>query len=367
MNIVAHKERIYFLDAMRSILMTLGIVLHSANVFSDSPWAIQNIQTSEFFSSLVLFIHQFRMPAFFIVSGFFCHMTLSKYGHRQFMNVRIPRILIPLVITAISINSIQNGLLVEYQEASLGLLTIDYWLQGKWVSHLWFLNCLIYYFLFAAILYSYFPRILYKLGYFVSSFVTHSKGLYLFILPVFSLLLLKISYLVPQPPYDIYDLSIAESIKYSIFFLFGILVNFRRDLLWELMRPSIVKITGVLIFLVVFLLIPTESSGIFYLFNLYVKALIPWVLCSLCFWIFHKYFNKRSTFFSYLSEASYTIYLFHHLFVILYGIILINLDLNLFLKFIILVIATFSTTVFIHNQLIIKLPIFRYLFNGKRG
>ena len=74
MSNVVNDERLHYLDAMRSILMILGIVLHSANVFSDSDWAIQNIDTSVYFSYLVEVIHLFRMPAFFIVSGFFCHI-----------------------------------------------------------------------------------------------------------------------------------------------------------------------------------------------------------------------------------------------------------------------------------------------------
>jgi len=367
MNSTISQERIYFLDAMRSILMTLGIILHSANVFSESQWAIQNLQTSEFFSSLISFIHRFRMPAFFIVSGFFCHMTLSRYGHRLFINVRIPRILVPLAITAISLNSIQNWLLMEYQEAALNLLTMDYWLQGKWLSHLWFLNCLVYYFLIASILYAYSSKFLHKIGSLTSTFIIRSKGLYLFSLPLFSLLLVKISYLVPDPPNHIYDLSISEFIKYSVYFVFGVLAGFRRELLWELMQPNRVKIVGVLILSAVFLYLPTEQSSLCHLFNLYIYALFPWLLCFLCFFIFYKYFNTKSAFFSYLSEASYTIYLFHHLFVILYGIILINTELNIYLKFIILVIATFSTTALIHRYLILKSPVLRYLFNGKRG
>ncbi len=367
MNTSNSHKRIYFLDAMRGVLMTLGIILHSANVFSESPWAIQNIQTSVFFSDLVSFIHLFRMPAFFIVSGFFCHMTLSRYGHNLFINVRIPRIVIPLAITAISLNSIQNWLLMEYQGVTFNLLTADYWLQGKWVSHLWFLNCLVYYFLIASILYAYFSKFLQKLGSLICRLILNSKGLYLFVLPLLSLAFVKISYLVPEPPNHIYDLSISESIRYSIYFVFGVLAGFRRELLWELMQPNWTKLVGILLISAVFLNIPADQSSLTYLFDLYANALYPWLLCFSCFFIFYKYFNTRSGFFSYLSGASYTIYLFHHLFVILYGLILVNIKLGIFLKFTILVTSTFFTTALIHQYLILKLPVLLYLFNGKRG
>ncbi len=365
MNPPTSQERIYFLDAMRSTLMTLGIILHSANVFSESQWAIQNMQTSAFFSSLVSFIHLFRMPAFFIVSGFFCHMTLKRYGHRLFINIRLPRILIPLAITAISLNSIQNWLLMGYQGTALNLLSIDYWLQGGWVSHLWFLNCLVYYFLVASILYAYTPNFIAKMGRFAFTIINRSKGLYLLAFPLLSLLLLKISYLVPEPPNNIYNLSISESIRYSLFFVFGALIGYRRELLWNLMRPNTVMICGALL-LASSLYMTTEPGSTAYLYRVYINALLPWLMCFLCFFFFYKYFNSESVFFTYLSEASYTIYLFHHLFVIFYGIILINTDLNVFLKFIILITATFTTTALIHQYLILKSPVLRYLYNGKR-
>jgi len=347
--------------------MTLGIVLHSANVFTDTQWAIQNNQTSEFFSYLVDLIHAFRMPAFFIVSGFFCHMTLSRYGSKLFLSTRIPRILIPLLVVAISLNTLQNWILSDYHETDFTIFTIEYWLQGKWISHLWFLNCLIYYFFTAALLHTFIPKTLTYSSDLLSRLMLSSNGLYLFIAPVVTLIFLKVSYQIPEFPFNAYNLCIAESIKYAPFFIFGSLLGYNRNLMHDFIKTKAIFTIITALFFIAYIFIPTDKTSTHYIFDLYIHSLIPWILCVLCFKFFNRFFNKESGFFSYLSEASYTIYLFHQFFVIAYGIVLINTELNIILKFIILISTTFISTHIIHKYFILKFDTARYMFNGKKN
>ena len=96
------------------------------------------------------------MPAFFIVSGYFCLLTIKRYGPQKFFNVRIKRIVIPLVTTAITLNTIQI-LILNYT----GWKNIDfetYVLTGGWISHLWFLVNLIVYFSIAFLCAKYFSQ-----------------------------------------------------------------------------------------------------------------------------------------------------------------------------------------------------------------
>ncbi|MDB4749990.1 acyltransferase family protein, partial [Rubripirellula sp.] len=66
------------LDALRAIAMLLGIVLHSAFSFAPIPWIVRDSQQSEFFYYLVSFIHGFRMPLFFLISGFFHRNAMAQ-------------------------------------------------------------------------------------------------------------------------------------------------------------------------------------------------------------------------------------------------------------------------------------------------
>ena len=77
MNYANNRERIDYMDSMRATLMMLGVFVHSVQKYnySDEPATIM--------MNVALFLHIFRMPAFFVVSGFFCHFTLQRYNTRK--------------------------------------------------------------------------------------------------------------------------------------------------------------------------------------------------------------------------------------------------------------------------------------------
>ena len=69
-------ERIHSLDALRAVMLLLGLVVHSSMSYGVNfhlfGWKIQDPQdTNFFFDILVLFLHDFRMPVFFVIAGFF--------------------------------------------------------------------------------------------------------------------------------------------------------------------------------------------------------------------------------------------------------------------------------------------------------
>lgn len=86
------------LDALRAIAMLLGIVLHGALAFAPIPWAVNDTQQSEVFYWLFAFIHGFRMPLFFMLSGFFTAMMWRKRGLLNLIKHRLLRIALPLLI-----------------------------------------------------------------------------------------------------------------------------------------------------------------------------------------------------------------------------------------------------------------------------
>ncbi|TWT61598.1 hypothetical protein [Rubinisphaera italica] len=64
-------SRIHYIDAMRGVMMALGIVLHSANVFCvNNTWEVHAPTTHWVFDVLSKCIHLFRMPVFFITAVF---------------------------------------------------------------------------------------------------------------------------------------------------------------------------------------------------------------------------------------------------------------------------------------------------------
>lgn len=94
------KNRFHDLDALRAFAMLLGIILHGALPFKLEPSSIaQDIDmNSTLFEPLSMMIHGFRMPLFFVISGFFTMMMWEKRGYLGLLKHRSIRILVPLLI-----------------------------------------------------------------------------------------------------------------------------------------------------------------------------------------------------------------------------------------------------------------------------
>ncbi len=89
------------LDALRAIAMLLGIVLHGVIAYIPLPgggWPVQDIHQSEAYGVFMSAVHGFRMPLFFLVSGFFTAMLWRKRGLRSLLMHRSKRIFLPFVI-----------------------------------------------------------------------------------------------------------------------------------------------------------------------------------------------------------------------------------------------------------------------------
>ena len=93
--------RYHALDALRAFAMLLGIVLHGLLPFVDVPiWPARDVHQD---MAEIGFhaIHGFRLPLFFLVSGFFTAMLWRRRGLRQLVRHRVKRILVPLLIGTI--------------------------------------------------------------------------------------------------------------------------------------------------------------------------------------------------------------------------------------------------------------------------
>lgn len=102
-NNTGTMERRHDLDALRAIAMLLGIVLHAALSFAPIPWSVKDVQQGEFYYVLFAVIHGFRMPLFFLISGFFTAMLWRKRGLGGLVVQRLKRIVLPLVIGCLTI------------------------------------------------------------------------------------------------------------------------------------------------------------------------------------------------------------------------------------------------------------------------
>ena len=91
------KPRLYALDAARASMMLLGVLLHGL-LFSTSYLDNQSVVEDRVFSSVYFTFHTFRLPAFFVLAGFFACLLIDKRGLTGFLRNRGLRLGLVLVI-----------------------------------------------------------------------------------------------------------------------------------------------------------------------------------------------------------------------------------------------------------------------------
>ena len=133
--------RYHGLDALRAVAMVLGVVLHSALVYLEPDIMAMVLPGTDVqpeppmaaTSILMFWIHIWRMPAFFLLAGFFSQMVLQQKGANWFLRDRSVRILGTFVVFLFLFNLLAGG--------SWGRM-----------DHLWFLWFLIWYSAIALVL-----------------------------------------------------------------------------------------------------------------------------------------------------------------------------------------------------------------------
>lgn len=158
----AEATRYHGLDALRAIMMMLGVLIHTAISYStlpfDAAWPYKDQSVNVVCDLVVLWIHTFRMPLFFVLAGFFAALLRDRRGVEGMLRNRMKRIAGPFVVGLVVLTPlVQLAFLYVWNRSGTGP---PEWLveaikQRPWhidTLHLWFLYDLIYFYLGAALL-----------------------------------------------------------------------------------------------------------------------------------------------------------------------------------------------------------------------
>ena len=91
------------LDALRGFAMLLGIALHACLSFFPIPWPVHDTSNSDLLPLFLVAVHGFRMPLFFLLSGYFTMLVYRRRGLESLLRQRFVRIALPLVIAVATI------------------------------------------------------------------------------------------------------------------------------------------------------------------------------------------------------------------------------------------------------------------------
>lgn len=89
--------RRYDLDWLRVIAFGLLILFHTGMMFVSWDWHVKNPETSRILEWIMSFLHTWRMPLLFFISGGAVWFALEKYATGGFLRERCLRLLLPLL------------------------------------------------------------------------------------------------------------------------------------------------------------------------------------------------------------------------------------------------------------------------------
>lgn len=137
--------RNYALDYARAIMLTVGIPYHIACAYQIGGGWLVDAQQPDIAATLFAGVmHSFRMQAFFMLSGFFASMVLSRRDWRTWLKDRAARILLPAVATTVLIGPLLiyiTAYAVNGSHDQSMRFLIDSFPVG-WDFHTWFLYTL---------------------------------------------------------------------------------------------------------------------------------------------------------------------------------------------------------------------------------
>jgi peptidoglycan/LPS O-acetylase OafA/YrhL len=90
-------QRDYAIDWLRVFAMGMVFLFHCARYFDRQDWHVKNPQSDAVLSFVVLFLSQWIMPLFFILSGISAYYVLSFRKTGQFITSRVTRLLVPFI------------------------------------------------------------------------------------------------------------------------------------------------------------------------------------------------------------------------------------------------------------------------------
>lgn len=366
-----NSARLYHLDALRAFAILYGVLVHAATIGVPAPLQLF-ARASEFF----------RMGTFFLVSGFFAAMLLARLGRARFLRHRATALLVPLVSGLVLLNPVTNYLIHIYHNGPLS--PADYLalvrgptpagLRGPavWHLHLWFLISLSFYVATAPLavglaravagprasrtveMLSALPRDVFVIGVAISIAVT-ALGL-------------RIGYEALLDPVLTGTGAVwlvRITLYYWPFFLVG-LALFHQPLFFE--RFHHISLPGLLIGVAAVggtsLLVPTGSDALLETADLLSKAFLTGILIAALLALFRRHAGGP-TWLSRTAGFVYSIYIVHFLVIYLLAYAIMDLPINIYLRFALIAAGTYAAVFALHRFVISPSPLLSLLFNGK--
>lgn len=384
-----HTTRIIGLDALRAIAMMLGIVHHAclAYVAHTQPgllWPVRDPERSLTCDVIFIWTHGFRLPIFFVLSGYFAELLTTMRGPGPFFKHRLDRLVVPYAVALVTIGNLMlavsvwgwliSGICTWEQLVDPAIpLPPEMVAAGFGPGHLWFLQDLI----LISCLYWLLRRDYIPASTPFPSQAVASHAPLMFprrwwhplacALPTALLLWGDLSpaiafhnSFVPDP---------ARLLYYGLYFGWGVLFYRHRREFQEAARSPWLRLLGGLaisVVMVYFTLRQETQPTLFGGFMIAVTtALFAWLFIFGWFGVFLHHWTLTMPAVRYLSDSAYWIYLFHLPLVVVLQILLHGVALAPVLKMLLITVVTFGITL-VTYQLFVRHTWIGRMLHGPR-
>ena len=348
----ASSTRFGGLDAIRGLAVIAGVVLHASVAYMPSRmygllWPVHDGQTTVICHYLFWWFHAFRLPLFFVISGFIGEMLCESRGVEAFLKHRFRRIAIPFLVCLVTVMPVTviiwgTGLCISRRcslEQAMSMTTpFDPEVQQNYFGpgHLWFLADLTIVSLAFALIRREFSAL--NGASTPAAFRLPHRALAPLVFAVPTLLLLwgDISPFISH--HNTFVPDIARLSYYGLYFLAGVIAYRRKEHALELLRyPSLHLPLSLLASVALLVLLPDElarESTTVRRFLLSASvSLVAWLSIFGLIGLALRYWKTDRPAFRYLADASYWIYIIHLPIVGLSNIALQQLTIGALAKF----------------------------------
>lgn len=354
------------MDSLRAAMMVAGVFFHAALVYRPAgySWRVTDPSDVGFFVWLTDALHWFRMPAFFAVAGFFCAMTFGRDAGIRKLGARLVVFGVPFLVMVCTLQALQYALKLDFRGSFAGfdaLFWRNYFRGGEFVSHLWFLINLSFYYVAAWLCLT----VLRQRDYMQAPLVTHVFRYKTALTLVACACCLPLIVLLGRFTIGDYGLSVA--VQYAPFFVAGYVIFRHPRLLEEFRRPRLADIAVMLV--LVSLSYRDFTGPVGRIIDLVAFYQAGFVLTGLCMLLFSRLFDRENRLTRLVSDAAYTIYLLHHILVVVFATWAAQHlpEAGAALKYSMVVGLVLLLTLAAHHLVVARVPLLRFLLNGRSG
>lgn len=374
----AKTARIHSLDSLRAIMMLLGIVLHSALTYGvidyGDAWILKDPSATSLSNDFIQYlIHTFRIPIFFLISGFFGAMLFYERKPLKMIKNRIARIVLPFLVflfvlwptvaLTFTYTILTFGGNIETLTGTSGSSPVLQLIIPQNTFHLWFLYYLILITATTVLLALLFKRLKIVTNFISKTFRWVIQKPLIRVL-VFSgltyLLYLLLGFTYVGSGSFIPDVN--TFVFYCHFYVVGWVLYKSKHLLKCFMRFD----WGCIIFGSIFAI----TQFFFYEslphnVHILLNSFIVWLFIFGITGLFIRYGSKHSPLMRYISDSSYWVYLIHLSIVALIPALIFNWEVSATVKFLTVVVSTTLICYVSYHYLVRATFIGRFL-NGRK-